>query len=1107
MSTPADLAQRQMALDLEHSVCIRAPAGSGKTGLLIQRLLKALASVDQPEAVLAITFTRKAAAEIQQRLLNALNAARDKPPEAAFERQTWTLARAVLERDTTLNWALTDNPARIRATTIDALNRELASLNPILSGLGGLPEPVEDAAPLYREAILACFARFEARDTDPGLRHDLAQVLRLAHNRLDRLIEAISTLLATREQWLRACLHSSQEGPATAQSALARLLTQRLQSLHRALPVAARQEWLEVLKAQAAQGIEVWQFTRDLTTWPAASADNMALWQQLAGSLITAGGEWRKPRGLTVRQGFPPGDITQRARGLIEEFAAAGDDLAVELAQLSKLPREYPPELAEQAAALNRVLLQCCAELKLIFAARQQADYAELALGALDALRDTGSGAGERQMRLAHLLVDEMQDTSLAQIELLERLVDDWQTGDGRSLFLVGDPQQSIYLFRQARVELFQGIIDKARLGPVPLRNLALSCNFRARPALVDWCNDTLGAVFARRHSPIRFAASDASRGGAGGEVRIHACDSREDEARHAADLIEQALEGEGRIGVLARSRGHFSGLIEQLKARGIRYAGQDLDPLGDTPVARNALACLLALRHPADDLAWLRLLRSPGVGLSWSALDALAAEAPARPWSQRIQLTPDALDSEARARLARLRECLQQWRQRQDLISNLPRAARWLHAQLGMRADLGAAQMADLLQVEAVIAAHCEAGQLRDEAALQRALGRLYSSPASARVELMTVHRSKGLEFEHVLLIGCANKLRGGDNPLLRHREIGQDWLTATRPALDLRHDTVQGRIYRLLNDAVRQDEAAESLRLFYVACTRARDQLHILLHPPRQHDARSFAMQLHEAGQLGELTRNSTPREPRWQPVLHPALPLEALRPATTAGPPGQLAAPPQSPSRLASAQRDRAEVALNWTRLEATLVGTLTHECLERLSHLTPHPAAQDLANWRPALRAGLARRGLPEARLDAACRRILNLTQACLAGWGLWLLAPHVWARSEYAVSGWREDRWISAIIDRCLIDAQQRLWVIDYKTHEPPEDAGSDWPLPHCPDYEAQLALYAELLADLHPNHPVGKLLYFVATDTLMRQTGPDSWVRVENPAELMTNTP
>ena len=116
----SDAAARKQALDPHESFIVQAPAGSGKTELLTQRYLVLLAQAAHPEEVVAITFTRKAANEMRERVLGALDAARHTPrPESTHKASTWELARTVIECDTALAWQLIANPSRLRIHTID----------------------------------------------------------------------------------------------------------------------------------------------------------------------------------------------------------------------------------------------------------------------------------------------------------------------------------------------------------------------------------------------------------------------------------------------------------------------------------------------------------------------------------------------------------------------------------------------------------------------------------------------------------------------------------------------------------------------------------------------------------------------------------------------------------------------------------------------------------------------------------------------------------------------------------------------------------------------------------------------------------------------------
>src|SRR5258706_3044303 len=157
-----DQEARAQALDPARSFIVQAPAGSGKTELLIQRYLVLLSTVQRPEEIAAITFTRKAAAEMKKRVLQALASARTaRPPDEPHEALTWQHARKALEQDEKLGWWRLASAARLRIQTIDSLNASLTRQMPVLSRFGAQPESVEDTGALYKEAARNTLALLE----------------------------------------------------------------------------------------------------------------------------------------------------------------------------------------------------------------------------------------------------------------------------------------------------------------------------------------------------------------------------------------------------------------------------------------------------------------------------------------------------------------------------------------------------------------------------------------------------------------------------------------------------------------------------------------------------------------------------------------------------------------------------------------------------------------------------------------------------------------------------------------------------------------------------------------------------------------------------------
>src|SRR5262245_11918599 len=219
-----DQEARAQALDLRRSFIVQAPAGSGKTELLTQRYLALLARAASPEEVVAITFTRKAAAEMRSRVLRVLASARSGTTGASeLDRINAELARAVLAADASREWGLADNPARLRIQTIDALCCSLAAQMPLLSRLGGVPKLEEDAEALYLEAARETLGQLELREWS---RH-IAALLRHLDNDAARTKALLARLLARRDQWLR---HQGSLDKQGLTKALVRLVRDRLQT-------------------------------------------------------------------------------------------------------------------------------------------------------------------------------------------------------------------------------------------------------------------------------------------------------------------------------------------------------------------------------------------------------------------------------------------------------------------------------------------------------------------------------------------------------------------------------------------------------------------------------------------------------------------------------------------------------------------------------------------------------------------------------------------------------------------------------------------------------------------------------------------------------------
>jgi ATP-dependent exoDNAse (exonuclease V) beta subunit len=1159
-----DIAERRRALDPACSFIVQAPAGSGKTELLIQRYLVLLSRVESPEEIAAITFTRKAAAEMRKRVLEALAAARteEKPPEP-HRALTWEHARAALERDRALGWRLEENAARLRIQTIDALCASLTRQMPVLAAFGGQPQSIEDAGPLYREAARATLALLEDSAGHGQADDDVAKLLAHLDNNVPVAVKLIAGMLQKRDHWLRNL--RSADDRKSLEAALAAVRREAMARVRSLVPAGGAGELLALAtyaaNSLAADGKESSiRGCADLAALPGAGESDLYAWLGLAELFLTAAGEWRKA--ANVNLGFPAGtagkakvmakDWKERHAALILRLAES-DDLREALDDLRRLPpARYTDAQWEALGAIARLLPVAVAELKVVFAACGEADFVEIAQGALAALGEPDAPTDlllSLDYRIHHILVDEFQDTSFTQFELLEKLTAGWAMGgeavEGRTLFLVGDPMQSIYRFREAEVGLFLKARNEG-IGQVALEALTLSVNFRSQADIVDWVNRAFVQVMPQTENvaagAVPYCPCDPVHPAENDAVRVHAFfnGDAQAEAEQVATLVEtaQAEDYQATIAVLVRSRSHLEEIVPRLKQRGLSFRAIEIEQLGHRQVVQDLLALTRALAHPADRLAWLAVLRAPWCGLTLADLHALCTIVSAQPAEgvppDAIQqhlfeasndrpdeagnsgtstdtraiwelLHDDArlahLSADGRARLDRVRVILAH-AMNDRLRGSLRGRVETTWLALGGPACVE--NDTDLEDAEIYldyVEESEEAGEIADIAALEDGLARLYALPdleadPKTAVQIMTIHKSKGLEFDTVILPGLGRVTRRRDPSLFLwiERPAGSlplplagegrgegrsQLLLAPIKETGADADSTYDYLVRLDGDK----ESHEDGRLLYVAATRAKKHLHLLGDTrlgSNDDDTESNGSIQVKSPRSGSLLAKL------WTAVESDF--AEAAR-TTPLAPDGREAGgepeidqdlrrlpsdwtfPEAPPSALWSAPKDsersQDEIEFSWVGETARHVGSVVHRWLQRI-------AEDEMKGWnrarvekmRDAFRDQLAARGVEEKELPAAAERVgIALANSLDDPRGKWLLGPQNGARNEYRLTAIVEGKRRNLVIDRTFTDLDGRRWIVDYKTSGH-EGAGLDAFLDReRARYAAQLERYARVLGE------------------------------------------
>jgi ATP-dependent exoDNAse (exonuclease V) beta subunit len=842
-------------------------------------------------------------------------------------------------------------------------------------------------------------------------------------------------------------------------------------------------------------------------------ADSADDWALLARAFLTGGDDWRQR--LTQTEGFPAGKAAQpwkeRALAHIGKLREH-ETFRATLADMRRLPPEkYGEDQWEVLGAITRLLPRAVGQLKLVFQARGQVDFTEVAQGALLALGGTEAPSDlalALDYRIRHLLVDEFQDTSISQYELIARLTAGWEPGDGRTVYAVGDPMQSIYRFREAEVGLFLRA-RAAGIAGIVLEPVSLSANFRSQAGIVEWVNGTFREVMPAREDvaigSVPYTPSVATHEALpGAAVTVHPFfeGDRVGEAAKVAGIIAQARRenADGIVAVLVRNRGHLREIVPQLKDAGLRFRAIEIEELGHRPVVQDLLALTRALSHPADRLAWLAALRAPWCGLKLADLVALAGgDAKRTLWElMNEDGCVRALSADGRARLERVRAVLQACLDERCRGSLRERVAGAWFALSGPACVEDTTNLEDAEIYFEYLESHEEAGEIADPPAFEDGLAELYALPdlqADARLQIMTIHKAKGLEFDTVIVPGLGRAPRADEARLFV-------WMEQPREdaggATDLLLAPIQETgadddpIHRWLRKLDAAKERLEAGRLLYVAATRARQRLHLL------GDARLATDEdgVPRVKAPGERTLLSQ----LW-PMVGPVYVEAAARLVESSSARAEEGAqvneidqslrriasgwqPPAPPPRVGwtpprEAARERAEIEFSWAGETARRVGSVVHRWLQRVTEERLEAwDAKRIRGLRRTFEDDLVASGLPTGAVDDAAGRVAAILEQTLADKrGRWVLGTHAHAESELRLTGVLREEIVRVAIDRTFVDEQGTRWIVDYKTgtHEGGDvEAFLDRERER---YRPQLERYAQLMHGLD-SRPIRLGLYF-----------------------------
>jgi ATP-dependent helicase/nuclease subunit A len=1102
MSSPVvDIEARRKALAPDQSFIIQAPAGSGKTGLLIQRYLRLLSLVDAPEEIIAITFTRKAAAEMHCRIIDALNmAVTKKEPESEHDKITFDLATAALKRDQEKGWQIIENPGRLRLQTIDSLCSYLTRQMPMLARLGTQPETLDDAEHLYQQAAINTLAELESGE---GWSEAIANLVFHLDNDLPRIKNLIVDMLKKRDQWLAYVVQEHDRNDM--EQALVRLIEDQLSITATLFPNEHKDELLELSRFAAKHLSESdpdnpITSCLEIASMPDAKADSLEHWRGITELLLTMTGSWRKQH--TVKNGFPPASGNKleadertskkkQMQALLTELQKV-DGLQQSLATISSLPPvSYTDAEWLIVNALCELLKLAAGQLRLIFAERNQMDFigiAESAVNALGADHSPTELALHMDYHIKHLLVDEYQDISVNQYRLLQRLTREWSLDDGRSLFLVGDPMQSIYRFREAEVGLFIKTFHDESLGNIPLEALRLSVNFRSQQGLVQWVNESFKTILPMQDDLITGAVSYSSadafdKTASSNNVRIYPLYSRayKKESQNIVQIIQEIKQEqpEDNIAVLVRSRSHLAEIVPALRNAEIGFKAIDIEGLGSQAVIQDLLALTRAFLFQADRVAWLACLRAPWCGLSLESLYMLCNKNRDKTVWECISNSElvNKLQDDQQSRLQSFKTTYENvLLQKQRLSIRDAIEAFWI--QLGGPATLSNnTDLENCLTYLSLLETLDQGGSIEDLQELIDDVSQLYAAPdlkADNQIQVMTIHKAKGLEFDHVILPGLGRSPRSNQGDLLvwllRQRDNEQEDLVLA-PIREA--GNYQAPIYDYINNTDKAKQTYEDARLLYVATTRTKKTLHLIGHANLKENKGDISCEAQSRSLLGHLWPTVNAVYEQYMPQMTEQNETEStlLINQETKRLTSDWTHPalPKGITWQKSTEDELLLIEFEWAGETIKHIGSVVHSAIQCI-------AEQGTAKWtlerikleQQGFDNALKQLGVPESeRPDAVKRVIKALINMIKDERGQWILSKeHKQQQNEYSISGMVNEKLTNAILDRTFIDEKGCRWIIDYKTSRH-EGANLEAFLNHEQErYKEQLDKYGSLMKQL-----------------------------------------
>ncbi|MDC6476652.1 UvrD-helicase domain-containing protein [Methylophilaceae bacterium] len=814
---PSDHQVRKKALG-QGSFIVQAPAGSGKTSLLVKRFLYRLLEVKSPKEVLALTFTNKAAAEMAQRLKEALE---EKSKDNEIKKIVEKISKHALKNKWDEGYIDT-----LMVMTIDKLALRLIKQTPILSSSGVNFLTDEDPDDLYRETIRETI-------TSNAENHLLFKYFDYDYH---KLTEQLLALISKRDQWLPIVSGLLRSDDKNIEEIYGTYYTNELNIWveEKIKPNFTNEDLkeLEIIVSYLADNKNIDRKDK------LRSSINYEFWFYIRDLILTKSGKQIRKK-IDTSSGFPATNVGKEIKErLLKLIKLKNNKFNILIDFFNVTYHKNIVDIYPLITPFCLLLIDMVTRLNEKFKERRIIDFTQIMGNAVEALRDTHLPLILDQ-NISHILVDEFQDTNESQLIFIELLTQNFAGNPDKSFFAVGDPMQSIYRFRKAEVEIFSRV-QKSGISDLKLTSLFLKVNFRSNKNIIDWLNNSFSKAFPliddSDEGSVPYSSCESSNNNLEGGMELIAltCDTKsktaqyEAEALYVLNLIKDTRKSnpDASIAVLTRSKAHLNELITLInkKDSSIPIDAIEMSKILSNQTFQDILCLTKALFDFSDRTNWIAALKSPWCGLSINDLVLLfEKDHKSLVWEliNNIDNTRR-LDKNSARRLRGFVEVIRENIQYRGRISHryfVEGIWRQLNGEESM------VDSNDIQNIDLFLELLEEASEILsiDFIKLERLIENKFISKTSIQknsIKFLTIQKSKGLEFDNVIIPNLNKRTRNEESDLVLY---DKSTLSIKNPGSDKNLHS-----YHAYKERKRLDN--EKIRLLYVAMTRAKNKCYLI-------------------------------------------------------------------------------------------------------------------------------------------------------------------------------------------------------------------------------------------------------------------------------------